>query len=131
MKQGRVYFPQTILPPGSSTNHRILILSNDSVIAHCQRMPSFFLVCAIIRSAINQSGQPVRPIPGHSIPVDPNDFNPLVAGNSVIQHSSIVETHQLFHVSMAQLTNPLNRALGDIDTMKLQAVLAGARKLLS
>lgn len=131
MKQGRVYYPQTILPPGSITNHRIIVLSNDSVIAHGQRMRSFFLVCAIIRSAINQSGQQVRPLPGHSIPVDPSDFNPLMVDDSVIQHSSIVETHQLFHVSMAQLNNPKNRAMGDLDPMKLQAVLAGARKLLS
>lgn len=131
MKQGRVYFPQTILPPGSSTNHRIIVLSNDSVIANGQRMSSFFLTCAIIRSATDQSGRPVRPIPGHSIPVDVADFHSLIAGNSVIQHPSIIETHQLFHISMALLTNPLNRALGDLNTTKLQAVLAGARKLLS
>lgn len=131
MKQGRVYFPPIVLPPRSTTNHRIIVLSNDTLITRCQRMRSFFLLCAIIRSAINQNGNPVIPIPGHSIPVSSADFTSLVAGAQVIQNSSIIETHQLFHVPMSALTNPANRPIGDLEPTKLEAVLAGARRVLN
>jgi len=128
VKQGRVYFPPVTLPPGQSTDHRIIILSSDLVINRISS--NQFLVCAIIRSAVNQEGRKVGMVPGHTIPVFPSDFKSST-GMSVILHDSLVETHQLFHIAKQDLSRPLVRALGDLNPNKLQAVLSGAKMLLS
>lgn len=125
MRQGRVYFPPITLPPGQETDHRIVVLSNNQVINRSAN--NQFLVCAIIRSAINQSGRPVGRVPGHTIPVSQIDF----VGTGVISHDSLIETHQLFHVSKQDLSGPSVRYLGDLNTDKLREVLDGAKKLLS
>ena len=129
MKQGRVYFPQGILPPGQLTSHRIIVLSGNLVIARLR--PGSFLACAIIRSALNQAGRSVAMVPGHSIPVDADDFTSMQINGQVIQHDSIIETHQLFHISIADFSTPRVRALGDLNSAKLSDVLAGARKLFT
>ncbi len=126
MKQGRVYFPPMTLPPGQETDHRIIVLSNNQVINRSS--PNQFLVCAIIRSAVSQSGRRVNLVPGHTIPVNPTDF---IGSGNVINHESLIETHQLFHVSKQSLSNPSVRALGELTPEKLKAVLDGAKKLMS
>ena len=126
MKQGRVYFPPIKLPPGQETDHRIVVLSNNQVINRTS--PNQFLLCAIIRSAVNQSGRPVSRVPGHTIPVSQSDF---VGSGVVISHDSLIETHQLFHVSKQDLSNSSVRYLGDLSPDKLREVLAGAKKLVS
>lgn len=126
MKQGRVYFPPITLPPGQETNHRIVVLSNNQVINRSSY--NQFLVCAIIRNAVNQSGGRVSLVPGHTIPVSTNDF---AGSGNVISHDSLIETHQLFHVSKQDLSNPSVRHLGDLNPDKLVEVLNGAKKLVS
>ena len=129
MKQGRVYFPGAILPPEQATHHRVVILSNSAIINRSRS--GSFLTCAIIRSAKNQTGRAVQAVPGHSIPVKSTDFISLRKEGQVLKHDSIIETHQIFHISWDSLNDPMNRALGDLDPLKLQEVLTGARRLLT
>ncbi len=128
MKQGRIYIPPLTYPPGKKIPHRILILSNSAIINRSR--PGSFLVCAIIRSSISQqTGKAVTLVPNHSIPITVKDcisFNPNF---TVLDHDSVIETHQLFHVSCDYLINQSVKALGDLNSDKLQEVLNGARKV--
>lgn len=127
MRQGRIYFPPIKLPPGQETEHRIVVLTNSHLINKIGA--NQFLVCALIRSATNKSGQRVSLIPGHTIPVNPLDFIPLSANQPVIYHDSLIETHQLFHISKQSLSDPSVKALGDLKSEKLHEVLAGSQRL--
>jgi len=66
----------------------------------------------------------------NTIPVHPEDFT-VLGKTPVIIHHSLIETHQLFHVSASLLSSQTNRPLGDLNSEKLQAVLAGAKKLFN
>lgn len=127
MKQGRVYFPPVTLPPGQETNHRIVVLTNNQIINRISQ--NQFLLCAIIRSSVNQSGKPVIQVPGHTIPVNPSDFTSSQEG-AVISHESLIETHQLFHIQKQAFSSPSVRSLGDLSQGKLQEVLSGAKRLV-
>ena len=59
---------------------------------------------------------------GHSIPLGPTDLPAL-------QHASVVETHQLFAVSLAELAK--KKAVGTVTGSKLHEILAGARLLFA
>lgn len=122
MVQGRVYFPGTILPPKQATRHRIVVLTKRTIInTHAHQSRSFVMV-ALIRSAHHQNGQPVRLMPLHSIPLRVRD-------HSWLEHDSIVETHQLFHLATQELRDPRNRPLGDLPPHLLEQVLDGAQAL--
>lgn len=124
MKQGRVYIPKTILPPGQATKHFIVVITNDLILRKLAANQNSFAVVAIIRSAINQSGRAVPLIPMHSVPVSPKDLSGL-------SHDSIVETHQLFHMPLVELNPARNPVLGDLSKPILEQVLSGARALLA
>jgi hypothetical protein len=122
--RGDVYFPNTTLPPGQQTPHRVVVLSPTTLISTQPNTVNnrFFVMVAIIRSAKHQSGAQVRPVMGHSISIGPNDLPAL-------GHASYIETHQLFAVPVDQLTR--NKHVGKITGQLLDDALAGARRLFS
>jgi hypothetical protein len=124
MKQGRIYIPKTILPPGQVTKHFIVVLTSDLILKRLAASQNSFAVVAIIRSAVNQSGRPVPLVPMHSVPISPSDVPNLT-------HDSIIETHQLFHMPIAELNPARNPILGDLPKPILAQVLSGARALLA
>lgn len=121
--RGQVFWPPKgmKLPPKQATQHRVVILSN-SAISTLGGGQGVHLMVAIIRSAMNQQGRPVRQIPLHSIPLSPGDA-------PFLQHESIIETHQLFAVHSHDFK--CERALGVVPAHVMGQVLAGARKIFA
>jgi hypothetical protein len=121
-KRGDVYFPDARLPPGQDIKHRVVVLSPNTLIAQ-QGGARLFVSVALIRSAVNaKTGRPIPLIMGHSIPIAPTELPAL-------QHDSVVETHQLFAVSLAELSK--KKAVGTVIGTKLDEILAGARLLFA
>ena len=117
--RGNVYFPKTVLPPGSENSHRCVILSNTPK-HHGNQV---FLMVAIIRSERHKDKSLVHRIPVHSIPL-------LVKENpSFLKHDSILETHQLFAINEQEFR--FIKLLGALSAVKLEEALAGARRLFT
>jgi len=123
LKQGRVYLPRAIIPPRQQTTHFVVVLTSNGILNRLQQSGGF-VVTALIRSATSSRGNRVNLIPIHSIPV-------TVAQLGFLSHDSIIETHQLFHLPLQELTGSNGRLLGDLPDQILAEVLAGARRLLS
>jgi hypothetical protein len=123
MKQGRVFRPPSaILPPRQAKTHFVVVISNNSSLTRVKTSANGgFVVVAIIRSAKNEAGNPVKMVLGHSFPLTPTDLPKL-------SHDSIIETHQLFHIRSSELT-PAN-TLGDLPDSILQQALLGAQRLV-
>jgi hypothetical protein len=119
--RGEVYFPKNTFPPGSADAHRIIVLSSNNVLSNSGN--ALHVSFAIIRSAKNKKGEPVRAIPLHSVPVGPADLP------QCLTNDSLVETHQLFSIPLGELNQlrPLDRLAGT----KLAEVLKGARQLFT
>lgn len=123
MKQGRVYLPQAIIPPGQQTTHFVVVLTNNGILNRIQ-LSGGFVVTALIRSAVSSRGTRVNLLPIHSIPVTRAEL-------PFLSHDSIIETHQLFHLPLQELTGTNGRQLGDLPAQILAATLVGARRLLN
>jgi PemK-like, MazF-like toxin of type II toxin-antitoxin system len=123
LKQGRVYLPKAVIPPGQQSNHFVVVLTNNGILNRLQQSGGFILV-ALIRNAISNRGNQVKLIPIHSVPVTRADL-------SFLSHDSIIETHQLFHLPLQELTGTRGKALGDLPDQILATVLVGAKKLLN
>lgn len=119
--RGQVFWPTALLPPGQSTKHQCVVLSNSKINSLAGKS-GVFLVVAIIRSATNQSGAPVRLVMGHSIPI------PAGALPS-ITHDSILETHQLF--ALNSKTFGRNDLIGALPQALLEQALEGARRVFA
>lgn len=119
--RGSIFYLNQILPPGSSTNHRIIVLSPTSLIS---RQPNtknnkFFVMVAIIRT----QKENMPKVMGHSIDITPND----ITGGQAIDTNSVVETHQLFHMSLDSFNR--QQPIGQVKKDKLEEILHGARRL--
>ena len=124
MKQGRVFIPRNIFPPGQKTIHYVVILSNDFILKRmAASQQGGFVVVGIIRSAVNQSGNRVKLVPGHSFPLGSAELSSL-------SHESIIETHQLFSLHSSEFHSSRSKHIGDLPKEILHSVLEGAQRLL-
>jgi hypothetical protein len=118
--QGEVYFPSNVLPPHQAKKHRVVILTNSTLLALHSNL---FIVVAIIRSAVTDSGKNVSLIPLHSIPITPEKIGPIIS------HNSVIETHQLF--ALPRTSFEKDKSLGRLPNDVLTQVLRGAQRTIS
>lgn len=113
--RGDVYWPKTALPPKSSTTHRVVVLSSNTILANTQHA---FLLVAIIRT----STRSVHRVFGHSITITQGTV-------TFLPSESIVETHQIFSLPRSEFEQSGHK--GRLPQTIMDQVMDGARKLLS
>jgi hypothetical protein len=123
--RGQIYFSRNmVLPPGQHTPHQFIIVSPNGVLANNGNR--VFANVVLIRSATHQDGTPVRLVPGHSVPVTPQDIRGLA-------NNSIIETHQIFALSIglfqAQAGRPAPQPVAVLAQPLLDRVLENCRRL--
>ena len=119
--RGQVFWPKALLPPGQSTKHQCVVLSNSKINSLAGKS-GVYLMVAIIRSATNQSGNPVRLVMGHSIPIPAGTLPSII-------HDSILETHQLF--ALNSTTFDRRDLIGALPPALLAQALEGARRVFA
>jgi hypothetical protein len=123
-KQGEIYKVDTILPPNQADNHYFLVLTNSGHIRnHSHPTNRYCLTGCIVRSATNKKGAKVKEIKGYSFLITPQEF-------PFLQHDSIIETHQIFHLDIKEFDKTTTKCLGRVnDQSKLQNILDSAKSL--
>ena len=120
-RRGEVYYPTTVLPPGTPTKHMVVLVSPTAQLQNAQKS---FVSVVLIRSVADPLTGAVRPLGpmGHAFRITPKQC-------PFLRHDSIIETHQLLALPLQELI-PL-RPEGSIPDDVLDKVLESIRRLFT